>query len=188
MGLSVYVLFAVHRIGVTASWLGLLYAGGSLGGVLGAYAAGRMGERIGVGPTIALGAAISALAGLLVPLAPRGLALGLPLLILAQMAVGTGATLYNITQVTLRQKLTPDRLLGRMNASMRFVVWGSIPVGSLIGGILGQHIGLRPTLWVSGIGGLFAVLWVLFSPVLHLREHPDPLETAEGAPEALTSV
>jgi hypothetical protein len=77
-----------------------------------------------------------------------------------------------------------------MNATMRFVVWGTLPVGALIGGALGNSIGLRPTLWIAAIGNTFAVLPPLLSPVRRLREipeaHPDPtvLEVVRpGAPQ-----
>jgi MFS family permease len=87
---------------------------------------------------------------------------------------GFGGVVYNINQVSLRQSITPERMQGRMNATIRFVIWGTIPIGSFIGGLLGGTIGLRPTLWVAGIGGLFAFLPPLFSPVRKLREIPAP--------------
>jgi MFS family permease len=88
---------------------------------------------------------------------------------------------YNITQVSLRQAITPHRLLGRMNASMRFLVWGTMPIGSLLGGLLGEVIGLRMTLLVAALGGFLAVLPVLFSPVRHLKTQPTPVD--ETSPE-----
>jgi predicted MFS family arabinose efflux permease len=87
--------------------------------------------------------------------------------------------IYNITQVSLRQAITPHRLQGRMNASMRFLVWGTMPIGSIIGGYLGEIIGLHATLWVGTIGNFLSVLWVLFSPVRDLREQPSPVEDEE---------
>lgn len=175
MGSAVLVLFAVHRLGFTPTLLGFAYGGASLGGVAGALAAGRIGHTVGVGRTIAVGSMISAVAGLLVPLTPPRLGIAVPLIVGSYTLVAFGSVIYNITQVTLRQRLTPDGLLGRMNASMRFVVWGSMPVGSLIGGFLGGAIGLRPTLWVAAIGGLCAVIWILRSPVLQLKTQPDPV-------------
>lgn len=176
MGTAVIVLFAVHRLGFTPALLGFAYGGASLGGVAGALAAGRLTQALGVGRTIAVGSALSAMAGLLVPLSPPHLGTAVVLIVGSYSLVACGSVIYNITQVTLRQRLTPDGLLGRMNASMRFVVWGSIPVGSLLGGFLGGAIGLRPTLWVAGVGGLVAVVWILRSPVLRLREQPDPVK------------
>ena len=68
--------------------------------------------------------------------------------------MGFGAVVYNIQQVSLRQAICPERLQGRMNASMRFLVWGTMPLGSLTGGALAVTIGLRPTLFVGAIGAL----------------------------------
>lgn len=187
MGAAVFVLFAVDRIGLSPALLGFVYGGASLGGVLGAFAAARFAKRVGVGRTIALGSLISAAAAILIPLTPPHIPIALPMLLGANLITSIGVVVYNITQVTLRQRLTPDGLLGRMNASMRFVVWGSIPVGSLAGGFLGGSIGLRDTLWVAGLGGLLAVVWILRSPVFRLREHPgivgaDPTDATAASP------
>jgi predicted MFS family arabinose efflux permease len=93
---------------------------------------------------------------------------------LGQALFGFGAVAYNITQVSLRQAITPERLQGRMNAAMRWVVWGTIPIGSLLGGAIGQTIGLRTALWVGAIGGLPTFLFVLLSPVRRIRTMPEP--------------
>lgn len=81
--------------------------------------------------------------------------------------------IYDVNQVSLRQTMVPERLQGRMNASMRFLVWGTIPLGSLLGGILGETISVRTTLFVGALGTLLAFLWVLFSPVWMLRDQPE---------------
>ena len=80
--------------------------------------------------------------------------------------------IYNVNQVSLRQAITPERMQGRMNATMRFIVWGTMPIGIIVGGILGSTIGLHATIWVGAIGGCFAFVPVLFSPVRSLREIP----------------
>jgi hypothetical protein len=82
---------------------------------------------------------------------------------------------YNIAQVSLRQAITPERIQGRMNSVMRFIVWGTIPLGSFAGGVLASVIGLRATLIVSGAGCCLPFLPVLFSPVRSVREMPEPL-------------
>jgi hypothetical protein len=83
-----------------------------------------------------------------------------------------GGPLYNINQVSLRQAITPHHLLGRMNATMRFLVWGTMPIGSLLGGFLGTTIGLGPTLMVSAFGSSVVFLWVFLSPVRTLGSPP----------------
>jgi tellurite resistance protein TehA-like permease len=89
---------------------------------------------------------------------------------------------YNITQVTLRQRLCPPRLLGRMNASIRCLVWGVMPIAALVSGWLGTAIGILPTMWVGFAGGMLAGLWVLFSPLPAMRKLPEELlPKPEGA-------
>ncbi|HEX4836466.1 MAG TPA: MFS transporter, partial [bacterium] len=83
---------------------------------------------------------------------------------------------YNITQVSLRQAIVPHRLQGRMNATMRFLVWGTMPLGGLVGGFLGEQLGLRGAIGVGAAGNLLAFLWVLASPVRGLERSPRPIE------------
>ena len=87
---------------------------------------------------------------------------------------------YNISQVSLRQAITPERLQGRMNATMRWIVWGTIPLGTLTGGAIATAYSLRTALWVGAIGSLPAFLPVLLSSVRSIREMPEPL--AEPTP------
>jgi hypothetical protein len=84
----------------------------------------------------------------------------------------------NITQVSFRQGLTPEHLLGRMTATMRFLVWGTAPLGALAGGVLGQTLGPRGALWVAAAAGLLPVLPLLASPLRTMRHLPEP----SGAP------
>jgi hypothetical protein len=81
---------------------------------------------------------------------------------------------YNIAQISLRQAIAPERIQGRMNASMRWIVWGTIPLGTLAGGGLATAYGLRPALWVGAIGGLFTFLPVVLTSVRSIRRLPDP--------------
>ncbi len=74
--------------------------------------------------------------------------------------------LYNITQVTFRQRITPPRLLGRMNASSASCVWGVMPIAALLSGALGTWLGVVPTMWIGAIGQLLSVLFVVIGPVL----------------------
>jgi hypothetical protein len=87
-----------------------------------------------------------------------------------------GVVVYNINQVSLRQAIVPIRLQGRMNASMRFLVWGTIPLGGLAGGFLGSILPLRLAIGLLTLGGCTAFLWVLLSPVRSLKKVPEPLE------------
>ncbi|MDF2574926.1 MAG: transporter, partial [Agromyces sp.] len=100
-------------------------------------------------------------------------ALAFPLLVVQGFIMSFTILLYNITQVTFRQRITPPRLLGRMNASIRFVVWGVMPIGALIAGALGTWIGTVPTLWIAATGELLACLFVVIGPFWGMRELPD---------------
>ncbi len=107
--------------------------------------------------------------------------MAIALLAVVSFVGGIGGPVYNINQVSLRQAIVPGRLQGRMNATMRFLVWGTMPIGSLLGGFLGETIGLRPTMWVAALGMTLTTLWVLLSPVRALREQPEPVEELAAA-------
>ena len=176
------ILFATRDLRLDAVRIGLAFALANLGAMAGAVLAGRMATRIGLGNTLMIAIFGSSVANLLVPIAVPATAMAL---LFVAMFIGTaGSTLYNINQVSLRQSITPDRLQGRMNASMRFIVWGVFPVGSLIGGALGTVIGIRAAIAVGAVGGLLAVLWLVFSPVRTMRRPPPPWEAAEELPVA----
>jgi predicted MFS family arabinose efflux permease len=95
---------------------------------------------------------------------------------LGEFLWGIARPIFNITQVSLRQAVTPDRLQGRVNASIRFVMWGVTPFGALLGGVLGELIGVRSTMLIASIGVFTATLWVFFSPIRQLREQPVAVE------------
>src|SRR5262249_61949739 len=96
------------------------------------------------------------------PAAPT--AFPVPFLVAALMLFGFSGVVYNITQISLRQAITPERLQGRMNSVMRFIVWGVLPLGALLGGLLATTIGIRNTLWIAGIGGSLSWVPIPLSP------------------------
>lgn len=107
-------------------------------------------------------------------------------MIASDLLTGFGGILYNVTAISLIQAITPDRMLGRANASRRFIVWGVIPLGGLVGGGLASAIGLRPTILVGAVGGLLAVVPLVLSPVRSLvrvpeSDHPDAIASASSA-------
>jgi MFS family permease len=167
---AVFLLYAVRERGYSAGAIGLVFSLGNLGVLVAAFTAGRITRAIRLGPTIAGGMAISAVGLLLLGVAPTAHAI--VWFVAAYLLFGFGGTLYNIDQVSLRQAITPDRMQGRMNASMRFMVWGTMPIGSLLGGVLGTVLGLRETLLVAGVFGMLAIPWLLAKPVRELREIP----------------
>jgi MFS family permease len=181
------VLFAVHELHLSPGIIGIAFAVGNAGLLAGAAVADRVaGPLGGLGRAIIVSILVSEVGAVLLPVATTATAI--PVLAAAQLFFGVGAIVYNVNQVGLRQAITPDRMLGRMNATMRFVVWGTLPIGALIGGALGEAIGLRATLWVAAGGGAFAVVPLLLSPVRSLRSIPDQPSTdvvadAAGPPE-----
>lgn len=170
--LAVSILFATRELDLDAPRLGLIGMVGSLGALAGATLSGRVARHVGLGPTIIGAIFVSSLSRSLVPLfaEPGLLAILVPM---AASTIGSASQLtYDINQLSFRQSITPHHLQGRTNAAQRFIVWGTMPIGALIGGLLGDQIGLRPTMLVGAAGTLFAVAWILFSPVRSLRESP----------------
>ncbi|HUP32656.1 MAG TPA: MFS transporter, partial [Gaiellaceae bacterium] len=156
VGGSILLVYLVRELGLSAATIGIVFGLGNVGFFVGAFVAKRIETRIGVGRTIVGSMALSVPGLLLVPLAPRDFAP--PVLVASGVIVGFAVVLYNVCAISLMQAITPDRLLGRMNASRRFLVWGVIPLGALVGGTLASTIGLRPTLFVGAIGASLAVL------------------------------
>ena len=172
MAFALLLVYAARVWDMSAGLVGVGLGLGSVGWLLGALYVSRLQLRFGVGTTTLLAAALFGPPWLLIPFAPHSFPL--PFLVGALVIGGFGGVVYNITQVSLRQAITPERLQGRMNAVMRFLVWGSLPLGSLVGGALASTIGLRNTLIVSGVGSCFAILPIWFSPIRTLREIPEP--------------
>jgi len=181
MGFAILLVYAARVWHMSAGVVGIGLGLGSTGWLLGAIVVGRLQHRFGVGPTTVAAAALFGPPWLLVPFAPKSFPL--PFLVAAMVLGGLAGVVYNIIQVSLRQAITPERLQGRMNAVMRFIVWGALPLGSLIGGALASSIGLRATLIVSGVGSAFAVLPIIFSPIRSLHAIPEPEPPFEPALE-----
>ncbi len=180
---SILILYLVRELLFTPELLGLAFSVGAVGFLLGALIANRVASRFGVGPTIVASALAFGPSALLIAVAPPDVAV--PFVAASVFIGGLGGAIYNINQVSLRQAITPERMQGRMNATMRFIVWGTIPIGATVGGLLGGVIGLHETIWIGAIGGTFVFLPVLFSPVRSLERIPDPepddLEPVAGA-------
>ncbi len=166
---AVEVVFLVRALHTPPGIVGLLFAGIGVGGLVGALAAARIATRLGGARAVLVGAGAT-VAGLAIPLSGPGL--GLMAFGLGYGVSAVGIVVYNITQVSYRQRLCPPELLGRMNATIRFVAWGALPLGALAGGTLGTAIGLRPTLWIGALGQASAVGWLLASPLRSQRDFP----------------
>jgi MFS family permease len=168
---AVYFVYAYRYLHLTPAVLGLVGAIGAIGWLVGSWQADRLRRLLGVNGATILGMSMTGPSLLIVPFAPEH-NLAIPFLAVSGMIGGFGAVVYNIQQVSLRQAITPERLQGRMNASMRFLVWGTIPVGSLVGGALATGFGVRTALFVGAGFGFLGILPVILSPLRTLREFP----------------
>ena len=188
---SIILVYAVRELDLSPGLIGFVFSLGALGGLLAALTATRLSARFGIGPTTIVMAAFFGPTMILYAIAPSGNA-AVPLLVTAQLIFGFTVVVYNIVQVSYRQAICPPRLQGRMNSVMRFIVWGTIPLGTLVGGALASWIGLRETIVVGAIGGGLAVFWIVFSPQRHLRDMPEPIDdevaTETGLEEAVPSL
>lgn len=179
MTMALLVLYILRTLGLSASTLGFVFSVGAVGGIIGAATAAWFARAVGEGRAIPLGALVSAVGFIGVPLA----ALGAPvvLLVVGWFVTSWGVVAYNVTQVSFRQRLCPPNLLGRMNASVRFIVYGTMPLGGLLGGVLGDLIGVLPTLWVATVGGFVACLPVVLSPLMRMGDLPDEWDRGQVA-------
>ena len=171
---AIYYVYAVRELGLDAKTIGLIFSLGSLGSLVGALTANRVARAVGIGPGLIAVAATGALGLLLMPLATG--ALVIPFLVVANVLWGFFVLNYFVTAISLIQAITPDHLLGRTNASRRFLVQGVIPVGALLGGALGTWLGLRPTIAIGALGTTVAVLPLLLSPLRTMGTTADAKE------------
>jgi MFS family permease len=191
---AILILYLVRQLGYTAAVIGTIFFIGGLGAFAGIALSSRLARMFGVGPAIIAAMIVGGLGAIPYALVnpslstPIFIANSIPLLgtfrldlnALILMAggfvVSIGVVVYNINQVSLRQSIVPRSIQGRMNATMRWIVWGTIPVGALAGGVLGEVFGLREAIAIAVVGGIFAFLWVFLSPVRSLRKIPEPPE------------
>jgi MFS family permease len=169
---AVIVAFMVRDLGFKPGVLGMIFAVGGVTSLGGALTAGPIARRLGIGPALVLGLLFSGFGVLLVPLAHGATFLAGALLVAQQVITDPAHTLYDINQMSLRQTITPDRLLGRVNASLEFAGMGATLVGALAGGFLGEQLGLRSTLFAGTAGTFLAALCLRLSPVYAAENKP----------------
>jgi MFS family permease len=155
---AIYVLYVARELSMPAALIGLILTLGGVGGLLGAVAATRLARRYGIYGALVTSAAMAVTGLALTPLALPPRWLTVTMLALAQLVLSAAITNWNINQLSLRQRVTPVNLQGRVHATFRLVVRGTMPLGMLVGGVLGSSVGLRPTLAVAAGGGLVAAV------------------------------
>lgn len=182
MVFTLLTLYAVRQLGFSPALLGAVLTVGSAGGLVGALLSAHIAQRVGLGPAICFAESAAGLGMLLIPLAGGPRPLAVALVGLGYLVLGFTSPVYSVNAVSLRQVVTPPELLGRMNATMRLVVGGTMPIGALIGGLLGMALGLRPTLLLGALGSVLASLWLYFSPVWRLQSLPTAAGDVGGSP------
>jgi MFS family permease len=170
---SILPIFVYRELGLSVALVGALFGLGGLGVLLGAVISAPLSKKLGVGPAIVISMSLTGPATLLIFFMPSEVPVAAGLFLASVFLTGFTAVVYNVNQVSFRQAITPLEMQGRMNATMRFVVWGTIPVGSLIGGLLASFLPLRTTIGIGAAVASTAFLWVLLSPVRSLREIPE---------------
>ncbi|MHB1875668.1 MAG: MFS transporter [Streptosporangiaceae bacterium] len=178
------IVFLIRVVHVAPAAAGLLVAVGGIGGILGGMLSGPLSRKIGTARIIWVSMLVFGAVPVVLPLTGPGPALAF--FPVATFGLGFTATIYNIAQLSYRQLICPPELLGRMNAAMRWIVWGTLPLGGLLGGALGGLVGIRPALWISVIGSWAAALWVVFSPLRRMRDIPadDSGSLDSGSPDS----
>lgn len=173
MFLSVYVLFMTHDLGLSSEGIGLVYASGGVGALVGAMVAPWVAKRIGVGPSILVGAIAFGLANLPVPLAFYFSSIALPAVVFAETMAWMSLMIYNVNRFSLRQAITPDHLRGRIAASSTTLVSTAAMLGSLAGGVVGDIWSVHAALYVGIVIMALAAIWIWRSPVPRIRVFPE---------------
>jgi len=164
-------LLFVRDLGRTAAELGLFLAAGGLGAFTGSMLARRLADRFGSGRTVCLGNVCTAPLAFALPFLDGGISL--PLTGLAWFGMTVSAGVNNVLAVSFRQRATPEELLGRMNATFRFLLTGALAVGAAVAGVVGELADPRAVLWVGA--AIFALAWVpvVCSPLRTTRDLPE---------------
>ena len=174
MVIALFMVYAVRRLGLSPELIGLVFTIANVAGLAGAFVSGRVVRWFGVGPTIVVTSVLATVSWLSVPLAPPSNPL--PLIVAGALLGPFFGVMFNLNQLSLRQAITPERLMGRMNAVVRFMYWGTMPLGSLAGGALATVIGIRPTLFVGIAGGTLAFAPLALTSLMRLRTIPTEAE------------
>ncbi|MDS0137697.1 MULTISPECIES: MFS transporter [unclassified Amycolatopsis] len=168
----ILALFVLEDLGFSAGSLGLILAAAGPGALVGSFVVRRVNGRAGLGTTVTWAAFVAGGPVLIVPLVPDNSWWSLGLLILSTFTVSAGVQTYSISLVSARQIMTPDHLLGRVNATFRWVAWAATPVTAVVSGLLAELFGLRGAIAVAGAGLLLPALFLAFSPVRGTRIVP----------------
>jgi len=160
---------------MTVSEVGVAFSIGATGGILGALTAMRVTKLLGVGRTIIFSMLFGGAVMISLYFATPTTAFFV--IVVSTFFGALGGLWFNIPQVSYRQSLVPSEIQGRMNATMRTIVWGTLPIGGLLGGVLAQTIGVHETIGIMTLLGALAFLWLVFSPVWKIKDFPAAAES-----------
>ncbi|MER8039848.1 MFS transporter [Streptomyces hydrogenans] len=169
---TLFVLYVTTELGLGAGLLGLVLGTGAVGGLLGAVCSGAVVRRIGIGGSLVAGFLGFTLPLVLIPAVDGPLPLVVGVLFVAEFLSCAGVMIVDVAAGSFQMALIPDAVRARVMGAFRTLNHGFRPLGALAGGVLGTAIGLRPTLWIATVGAVFAVLWLLPSPLPRMRELP----------------
>jgi predicted MFS family arabinose efflux permease len=170
---GLFVLYATENLGVSPGALGMVVAIGGVGSLVGILITGRLSRRIGLGRALLFGFVLTPAPLLLVPVAAGTPQLAVVLLVVAEFFNGVGLMVLDVGLGALYAAAVPDPLRARVSGAFLLVNYGVRPIGALGGGLLAASIGLQTTMWITAIGALFGVLWLLPSPLPKLRDLPE---------------
>jgi MFS family permease len=179
-GGTVELLYMTHRLHFGPTLIGLLFALVGPGGLAGILLAPRIGRRMGLGPAIILGGVAFGIGAFALPLAMGDVREIVVVVAAGQVLMGLSAPSYYINFRVIQQAMTPAELRGRVFATSGMVALGTLPIGALLGGFVGQAIGLRPTLFMVGLGVSAAFGLLALTPVLRLGTVPGAERLADG--------
>jgi MFS family permease len=169
-GDAVMIVFLVHDVGLGPAAIGLLSMAGLLGAIATSMLTGRITRRWGEARVLVLATAWHGPAFALFAWTDVGWRLGV--YVVAMLMVSACVILLRVLVASAWQLRSPERLRGRVGATMEFVVMGTLPIGSLAGGVLGTVVGLRPTMVIAGLGVGLSVVWLVCSPLRSARDLP----------------
>lgn len=171
---ALYLIYVVKNLSINPTTLGTILGIGSIGALLGAGFANRINNKLGIGYTIIISTLISGFGVMLIPLiSTDNLFITFPALVFSQVCIGFGGTVYFISQVSLRQAITPNHLLGRVNASNRFISRGLMPLGAFLGGLAGELLSVKTALIIISLGAFSPAIWTLLTPVKNIKKLSD---------------
>ena len=177
---SVWLLYVSQSLGIGPLAFGTMFSVSSVGFLAGAFVSAKVIRWAGAGRALVLGVVVLGLTDMATPLVGGPVIVTTVILTTAMFFFGIGATIYNVSQVSMRQAYTPLRLQGRVHGAMNTLEVGLVPIGALIGGVMGEVIGLRPTLFIGAAGEMLGIIWLVFTPVWRLRDLPaSPEDDAE---------